>query len=234
MTVEARGCSLELRVRFAHALFLRQETARELVERATRRVIHLSWRTMKKLLLGLCLAAAGCGGGGGANLKVPLPPEGASAKKPHAVLETTKGRIVLRLLPEASPKAVSNFTSFAQKSFYNGTVFHRVIADFMIQGGSPKGEGPGLPGHEFLDEFSPTHPLDKAGVVAMANHGPNTNGSQFFITVVPTPWLTNKHTVFAEVAEGYEVVEAISKVPVDKNHKPVEPVVLKEVRIEQR
>jgi peptidyl-prolyl cis-trans isomerase A (cyclophilin A) len=117
---------------------------------------------------------------------------------------------------------------------YNGTIFHRVIPDFMIQGGDPAGTGMGGPGYQFQDETrSSPHKFDKPGKLAMANSGPNTNGSQFFITVVPTPWLTGKHTIFGEVIEGQDVVDKITKLPRNRQDKPQKDVVLNAVKIER-
>ena len=185
--------------------------------------------------------------------EAPAQPVAASSgvKRPHAVLATSKGTIVVKLLPEAAPKTVSNFVDLAQgkkawtdpatgqsvqRPLYDGTVFHRVIPDFMIQGGDPLGTGRGGPGYRFEDELAPDWPLNRPGLLAMANSGPDTNGSQFFITTAPTPWLTRKHSVFGEVVEGQDVADAISRVPrgSDGNDRPIEPVVLKSVHIEYR
>ena len=162
---------------------------------------------------------------------------------------TSMGEFKVRLLHEYAPQTVTNFIELAtglrewldprdrQKKvapLYDGTTFHRVIDGFMIQGGDPAGTGMGGPGFQFEDEFAPGAPsLDRPGLVAMANAGPNTNGSQFFITVAPTPWLTGKHTVFGEVSEGYEVVEAISKVPTDGQDRPTTPVVVEQVKLHE-
>ncbi|OGL66796.1 peptidylprolyl isomerase [Candidatus Uhrbacteria bacterium RIFCSPHIGHO2_01_FULL_63_20] len=125
-------------------------------------------------------------------------------------IETAKGDIVLDLYPDTAPLTVSNFVYLAGQGFYDNLTFHRVIEDFMIQGGDPNGNGTGGPGYKFQDEVGPGTPtFDKVGLLAMANAGPGTNGSQFFITTVLTPWLNGKHTIFGEVAEGMEVVMAI-------------------------
>jgi peptidyl-prolyl cis-trans isomerase B (cyclophilin B) len=128
-----------------------------------------------------------------------------------ATMKTTKGDIRLRLFPDDAPLTVMNFVNLSKKGFYNGLTFHRVIPNFMIQGGDPKGNGTGGPGYAFKDEFSPNLHFDKAGLLAMANSGPNTNGSQFFITHGPTPWLDGKHTIFGEVlgAQDQKVVNDI-------------------------
>ncbi len=167
----------------------------------------------------------------------------------YAVFETTEGRIVCRLFEKEAPKTVANFIDLAegkrewtnprtrQKTrdrLYDGTVFHRVIPKFMIQGGDPLGIGTGGPGYQFEDETKGSpHKFDKPGKLAMANSGPNTNGSQFFITVAATDWLTGNHTIFGEVVEGQEIVERIVNVPRDRNDKPKTDVVLTSVTIER-
>jgi len=166
----------------------------------------------------------------------------------YATFETTEGTIVCRLFDKEAPKTVANFVDLAEgkrewkhpatgkKSndrLYDGTIFHRVIPDFMLQGGDPQGTGTGGPGYQFEDETKGSpHKFDKPGKLAMANAGPNTNGSQFFITVVPTDWLTGKHTIFGEVVEGQDVVNKITKVPRARNDRPNKDVVLKKVTIE--
>jgi peptidyl-prolyl cis-trans isomerase B (cyclophilin B) len=120
----------------------------------------------------------------------------------NAVIKTNKGNIKLALFAEKTPVTVANFANLARRGFYNGLKFHRVIADFMIQGGCPKGTGTGGPGYTFKDECMPELKHDKPGILSMANAGPNTNGSQFFITHVPTPWLNGKHTVFGSVVDS--------------------------------
>jgi peptidyl-prolyl cis-trans isomerase B (cyclophilin B) len=128
-----------------------------------------------------------------------------------AQIETPKGPIKLELFDEQAPKTVENFEKLAADGFYDGLTFHRVIEDFMIQGGCPEGTGTGGPGYTFEDEFHPDLKHDSAGVLSMANAGPNTNGSQFFITHVATPWLDGKHSVFGKVIEGQEVVDSIEQ-----------------------
>jgi len=130
-------------------------------------------------------------------------------KKYTAVFETDKGNFTVALFADKAPKTVNNFVFLARQGFYEGTIFHRVISDFMAQGGDPTGTGRGGPGYDFEDEFHPTLRHDKPGVLSMANAGRNTNGSQFFITHVPTPWLDNKHSIFGQVIEGMEVVLSI-------------------------
>ena len=148
-----------------------------------------------------------------------------AAKDIKVALETNQGTIVLKLYPDVAPKTVENFVGLVQKGYYNGTIFHRVIQDFMIQGGDPTGTGRGgesIWGKDFADEVTTSVQFDKPGLLAMANRGPGTNGSQFFITVVPCPWLNMKHTIFGEVVSGYDIVTKIdtcSATPWD--NKPV-------------
>jgi cyclophilin family peptidyl-prolyl cis-trans isomerase len=130
-------------------------------------------------------------------------------KKYLAILETDKGNIILELFSEKTPVTVNNFIFLAREGFYDGTIFHRVIPDFMAQGGDPTGTGRGGPGYRFADEFHPSLKHDKPGVLSMANAGPGTNGSQFFITHVPTPHLNSKHSVFGQVADGMDVLLSI-------------------------
>lgn len=141
------------------------------------------------------------------------------------ILKTTQGDIKLKLFPKIAPKACENFVKLAQKGYYDGIIFHRVIRDFMIQGGDPTGSGCGgqsVWGRAFEDECDPNVGFDKQGLLAMANAGPGTNGSQFFITTVPTPCLHMHHTIFGEVAEGYEVVKKIENCETGFMDKPVE------------
>ncbi len=135
-------------------------------------------------------------------------------------IETTMGDIYADLYAKEVPKTVENFTTLAKKGFYDGIIFHRVIPDFMVQTGDPTGTGTGGPGYQFKDEFSPNLKHDKPGVLSMANAGPNTNGSQFFITLVPTPWLNNRHSVFGQVTQGMDVVQKIVSAPRNANDKP--------------
>lgn len=166
----------------------------------------------------------------------------------YAIFETTQGNIVVRLLEKEAPKTVANFVGLAEgtkeftdedtgkkmkRNFYDGLGFHRVIPKFMIQGGCPQGTGRGGPGYKFADEFHPSLKHSKPGKLSMANAGPGTNGSQFFITVAPTPWLDNKHTIFGEVVDGQDVADSISNLPRDANDRPKTPVVMNKVRIER-
>jgi cyclophilin family peptidyl-prolyl cis-trans isomerase len=147
-----------------------------------------------------------------------------------AILHTTEGNVTLELFPDDAPKTVENFTSLAQKGFYDGVIFHRVIPDFMIQGGDPRGDGTGGPGYEFEDEIN-DHRVER-GALAMANAGPNTNGSQFFIvTADACSWLDGKHTVFGNVVSGQDVVDRISLVERDSRDRPMEPVVIESIEL---
>jgi peptidyl-prolyl cis-trans isomerase B (cyclophilin B) len=135
----------------------------------------------------------------------------SAAEKLTATIQTTKGNIELELTPDKTPVTVANFVNLAQHGFYNGVAFHRVINDFMIQGGDPTGTGAGGPGYRFEDEFDPSLRHTGPGVLSMANAGPGTNGSQFFITHVATPWLDGKHSVFGKVIKGQDVVNSIKQ-----------------------
>jgi peptidylprolyl isomerase len=141
------------------------------------------------------------------------------------VLETTQGAIEIKLMPQAAPKACENFTKLVEKGYYNGLIFHRIIKGFMIQGGDPTGTGAGgqsVWGKPFEDEVSPSVTFDKPGILAMANAGPGTNGSQFFITVAKTPWLNMHHTIFGEVVSGYDVVQKLENVETSGADRPVQ------------
>jgi len=157
----------------------------------------------------------------------------AQAKNPQAVIETSMGRIVIELYADKAPKTAENFITLAKKGFYDGLIFHRVIPGFMVQTGDPLGNGTGGPGYSFPDEFGPGLSHDGPGVVSMANAGPNTNGSQFFITVAPTPFLDGKHAIFGRVVEGQSVVEAIAGVPRSRQDRPLTDVVMKTVTIQE-
>jgi peptidyl-prolyl cis-trans isomerase B (cyclophilin B) len=148
----------------------------------------------------------------------------------NATLHTNHGAIAVELFDEDAPKTVGNFVKLAGDGFYDGVIFHRVIPDFMIQGGDPTGTGTGGPGYSFEDEFN-DHKVER-GALAMANAGPNTNGSQFFIvTTGAAAWLDGKHTVFGRVTDGMDVADAISTVPTDSQDKPREPVVIERVEL---
>ncbi|NCS90653.1 MAG: peptidylprolyl isomerase, partial [Ignavibacteria bacterium] len=149
-----------------------------------------------------------------------------------AVMKTNMGTVEIELFEKQTPKTVENFSGLAKKGYYNGVIFHRVIPNFMIQGGDPTGTGRGgesLWGKKFNDEFVPALKHSEPGMLSMANAGPNTNGSQFFITVIPTPWLDGKHTIFGKVINGMDVVYAISKVQTGAMDKPVKDVIIEEV-----
>ena len=151
--------------------------------------------------------------------------ETAVNSSPVVVFETNQGNVELKLFPQEAPKTVENFTGLVKKGYYNGLIFHRVIKDFMVQGGDPTGTGRGgesLWGGTFADEFNPKLQFDRKGILAMANAGPSTNGSQFFITTVPTPWLNNRHTIFGEVVSGYDVVQKIESTAVGSGDRPIQ------------
>jgi len=155
---------------------------------------------------------------------VMLSAKGEAMKDTTIVLETTQGNIELRLFPDVAPKACENFTKLVEKGYYDGIIFHRVIKKFMIQCGDPTGTGRGgnsIWNRPFADEFNDAFKFDRGGVLAMANAGPKTNGSQFFITTVPTPWLEGKHTIFGEVTSGYENVKKIENQPTDPQGRPL-------------
>ncbi len=178
----------------------------------------------------------------GAKKEVPMKPG------LYAIFHTTMGAITCSLFEKEAPKTVDNFVGLAEgtkewtdpktqakvkKRFYDGLIFHRVIPQFMIQGGDPEGTGRGGPGYRFEDEFGSGMKFDQPGRLAMANAGPNTNGSQFFITTVPTPWLDNRHTIFGQVVEGQDVVGAIEAVKKDGRDMPLTPVVIEKLEIKR-
>jgi peptidyl-prolyl cis-trans isomerase A (cyclophilin A) len=181
------------------------------------------------------------------SISLGLAAETPEKKGPvYATLKTSMGDIVIQLFDDKAPKTVANFVGLAsgtkewldpktgekvKRPLYNGTIFHRVIPGFMIQGGDPLGNGRGGPGYTFEDEFHPDLRHSKAGILSMANAGPNTNGSQFFITHQATPNLDGRHSVFGEVVKGQEVVVAIGNVPRDPRDRPIKDVVLKEIII---
>ena len=168
----------------------------------------------------------------------------------YAHFTTSEGAFTARLFDAEVPQTVSNFTGLAEGSkewtdprtgrktnarYFDGTIFHRVIEGFMIQGGDPMGQGIGGPGYTFADEFSPKLRHDRPGLLSMANRGPNTNGGQFFITLAPTPWLDNKHSIFGEVTEGLDIVQKIGRTPTSKpGDRPVKPITIESVTIESR
>jgi len=177
-------------------------------------------------------------------LKTIAPLE--TARNIEAVFETSMGPIRIRLFADKAPATVTNFIQLAEgttswknpvsgadetRPFYDGLQFHRVIPGFMVQGGCPKGDGTGGPGYQFADEFHPDLRHVRAGMVSMANAGPNTNGSQFFLTCDATPHLDNRHSIFGEVIEGLDIVQKIANTPRDRNDRPRKPVTLDSVRI---
>ena len=150
-----------------------------------------------------------------------------------ATIRTNHGSIGIELFASQSPKTVNNFVTLSRDGFYDGIIFHRVIPNFMIQGGDPTGTGTGGPGYQFEDEFDSSLKFDRAGLLAMANSGPNTNGSQFFITTVPTPHLTGAHTIFGAVTEGQDIVDAISKAPTSSGDRPVDEIRIDGIDIDE-
>ncbi len=165
-----------------------------------------------------------------------------------AKFSTTEGDFKVRLYDDNAPKTVANFVGLAEgtqewtdpktgqkvtRPFFDGLIFHRVIDGFMLQGGCPLGTGTGGPGYKFADEFGPGLKHDRPGLLSMANSGPHTNGSQFFVTLVPTPWLDNKHALFGEVVEGMDVVQKIGKTPTGRNDRPATDIVINSVQIER-
>ena len=176
--------------------------------------------------------------------QVPLTKESTLTPGTYARFSTTEGEFTARLFEDRAPLTVANFTGLAEgtkdpatgkpgqaKPFYDGLIFHRVIEGFMIQGGDPQGNGRGGPGYTFADEFDPKVGFDRPGLLAMANRGPNTNGSQFFITLAPTGWLDGKHTIFGEVVEGLDIVLKIGSVRTGPGDRPTTPVVITKLAI---
>ena len=151
----------------------------------------------------------------------------------YAKFETSMGNFTIELFEEQTPNTVGNFVKLAEKNFYDGGIFHRVIDGFMIQGGDPTGTGRGGPGYQFADEIHPQLKHTSEGMLSMANAGPNTNGSQFFITLTPTPHLDGRHAVFGKVSEGMDIVRKIGKTPVKPGDRPVTDVVMNKVTIER-
>ena len=148
-------------------------------------------------------------------------------------MNTSQGTIAIEFFDDDAPNTVANFRKLAADGFYDGIIFHRVIPDFMLQGGDPLGTGTGGPGYKFKDEIHPDLAFNRPYLLAMANAGPGTNGSQFFITVAPTPWLTGKHTIFGEVTEGADLVQRISQTSTDRRDKPAQDVVIESVDIDR-
>ncbi|MCL2011319.1 MAG: peptidylprolyl isomerase [Cystobacterineae bacterium] len=192
--------------------------------------------------------AIGSAQSSGGEAKLSWTQKATKGEELYVHMKTSMGNIVLRLFSKDAPKTVENFVGLASgekewtnpatgkdenKPLYTGTVFHRVIPGFMIQGGDPLGQGTGGPGYRFEDEFQSGRKFDKPGLLAMANAGPNTNGSQFFITVVPTPHLNNRHTIFGEVVKGMDVVQKIVNAPRNKMDRPNEEIRIIEIKLSQ-
>jgi peptidyl-prolyl cis-trans isomerase A (cyclophilin A) len=212
---------------------------------------HVAWVGVLAGMAFLCCAGSVTAGEKAKAQQGGKPMEqagGANQSETYAVLKTSMGEIIIHLFREQAPKTVENFIGLAtgakewqepgtgkmvKRPLYDGTIFHRVIPGFMIQGGDPTGTGRGGPGYKFADEFSPQLRHSKPGIVSMANAGPNTNGSQFFITLAPTPHLDNKHSVFGEVFKGQEVVEKIARTSRGPNDRPITDVVIGQVLILQ-
>ena len=179
-------------------------------------------------LLSLALLLAGC-----SSSDDKQKTKEVSKVNPTAVFETNLGNFTVELYQDKAPTTVDNFIKLAEKKFYDATIFHRVIDGFMIQGGDPNGDGTGGPGYSIRDEFHKDLKHSEVGILSMANAGPNTGGSQFFITVAPTPWLDNHHTIFGKVISGMDVVMKISEVKTNPSDKPLEKVVVKTIRIQK-
>ncbi|NCB77284.1 MAG: peptidylprolyl isomerase [Negativicutes bacterium] len=200
---------------------------------------------MKKMLILavtflFCLTAVtGCAGPGSKTAEktepvkadTSLPPADPNKKTSLAVFETSMGTFKVELFEDKAPRTAQNFISLVNKGFYNGLIFHRVIDGFMIQGGDPKGNGTGGPGYVIPDEFHKDLKHTGAGILSMANAGPNSGGSQFFITLDATPWLDGKHAIFGKVVEGLDVVKAIGKVKTGAQDRPQTDVVMKKITI---
>ncbi len=199
---------------------VKQEMKNKIIQKQSSRVDAVSGATISSRLVSEAVEDA---------LK-KAEPAAAPAPADRVILETNRGTIELLLYPDRAPRTVENFLALVEKGYYNGIVFHRVIPGFMIQGGDPTGTGRGgssIWGKPFADEFHPELRFDRPGLLAMANAGPDTNGSQFFITVAATPWLNDRHTIFGEVTGGYEVVEAIVNAPAVNSSPREEQKILK-------
>ena len=191
-----------------------------------------------KLVLGLLLVFvlfSGCTQTGNvtASSQSLFTPEEKSMSNPIVVFETNQGTFKAELFKDKAPLTAQNFIDLTNKGFYNGLKFHRVIADFMLQGGDPNGNGTGGPGYKIKDEFGPGLKHSSPGILSMANSGPNSGGSQFFVTLVPTPWLDGKHAIFGKVISGMDVVEKIGALPTSPNDAPLSPVIMTKVYVEK-
>ena len=176
-------------------------------------------KMLATFIAGICLFTAGIG-------------RAYAAERPTATFDTSMGSFKVELLTDLAPTTAKNFIDLSKKEFYDGVIFHRVIDKFMIQGGDPTGTGRGGPGYSIPDEFGPGLKHDKPGILSMANAGPNTGGSQFFITLAPTPWLDGKHAIFGAVVEGMDVVSAIGVTKTGPGDKPVVDVTIKSITVE--
>ena len=205
-------------------------------------ILKNRWATVLMLCTSM-LFMTGCSGSAGtptpadkpapkAENDKPATPATPAAKNRVARVETTKGTFRIELFEDKAPITTKNFIDLATKGFYDGVIFHRVIDGFMIQGGDPTGTGRGGPGYKIPDEFHPDLKHDAPGILSMANAGPNTGGSQFFITLGPTPHLNNRHAVFGKVIEGLDVVKAIGKSATGTGDRPLDDIVMKKVTIE--
>ena len=205
-------------------------------------ILKNRWATVLMLCTSM-LFMTGCSGSAGTPTPADKPAPKAENDKPAAPatpasknrvarVETTKGTFRIELFEDKAPITTKNFIDLATKGFYDGVIFHRVIDGFMIQGGDPTGTGRGGPGYKIPDEFHPDLKHDAPGILSMANAGPNTGGSQFFITLGPTPHLNNRHAVFGKVIEGLDVVKAIGKSATGTGDRPLDDIVMKKVTIE--
>ena len=185
---------------------------------------------MKKIMFfGLCVLLVGCAK---TTSYVKESKEDLIMANPVAVIQTNLGTMKVELFEDKAPITAGNFIKLAKEGFYDGIIFHRVIKDFMIQGGDPKGTGTGGPGYTIEDEFAPGLAHDKKGILSMANSGPNSGGSQFFITLVPTPWLDGKHAIFGQIIEGEDVLDSIGKTKIGFQDRPEQEIAMIKVTIE--
>lgn len=178
---------------------------------------------MRKIILSIIILSA---------LLISGCTEGETMKNRTAIIETNMGTMEIELYEDKAPITTSNFINLSQKGFYDNLTFHRVIKGFMIQGGDPRGDGTGGPGYKIKDEFGPGLKHNSSGILSMANAGPNTGGSQFFITLAPTPWLDGKHAIFGKVVKGEDVLKNIGNVQTGRNDMPLEKVVIKKITIQ--
>ena len=196
----------------------------------SKKTLMLTIVTMFMLLTTGCFGSAA----GAIDTKADAAKSTTNAKNRIAVFDTNKGQFTVELFEDKAPQTTKNFITLVEKGFYNNLIFHRVIDGFMIQGGDPEGTGMGGPGYTIKDEFHPDLKHDAPGILSMANAGPNTGGSQFFITLDKTPWLDGKHAVFGKVIKNLDVVQAIGKVKTGPNDKPVEDVVINSITIQDK